>query len=91
MKTRYEAVDSQKGGHVVIWFEREKIWYGLDTRLFPSAMFAEVIHIIPAPGSPPVTYIEVRSLNAAVSDYYHVTGNVRLRTSGMAIKSSNAP
>ncbi|WP_247380211.1 MULTISPECIES: hypothetical protein [unclassified Bradyrhizobium] len=34
--TQYEAVDQKAGGHFVLWSEREKIFYGLDQKLFPG-------------------------------------------------------
>ncbi len=36
IKTRYEAADPKLGGQFVIWSEREKIFYGLDPKLFPA-------------------------------------------------------
>jgi len=32
---RYEAQDPRVGGHFIAWVEREKIWYGLDSKLYP--------------------------------------------------------
>jgi hypothetical protein len=91
IKTRYEATDTIAGGHVTIWFEREKLWYGLDPRLYPGASFVEVTHVVPSVGSPPITLIEVRAINSSISDFLHVTGNVRLKVAGMKVTSSNVP
>jgi hypothetical protein len=88
---RYEAVDQRVGGHFIVWVEREKIWYGLDPRLYPAAKAVEVTHITPAPGSPVTTIIAITRLGSATPDYFHLTGNVRFRVSGMAIKSTNVP
>jgi hypothetical protein len=47
IRTRYEAVDQKTGGSFVIFSEREKIFYGLDPKLFPGARFVEVTQITP--------------------------------------------
>ena len=39
IKTRYEASDPKMGGQFVLWSERERIFYGLDPKLFPAAQF----------------------------------------------------
>ena len=91
IQVRYEALDQRLGGHFVVWVEREKIWYGLDPRLYPAAKAVEVTHITPAPGSPVTTIIAITRLGSATPDYFHLTGNVRFRVSGMAIKSTNVP
>ena len=89
IQIRYEAVDPQAGGQFLIWVEREKIWYGLDPRLYPAAQSVEVTTITPAPGSTSLTMIAVTRINSTVPDYFHLTGNVRFKISGMAIKSTN--
>src|SRR5258708_7951872 len=66
IQIRYEAVDAQAGGQFLIWFEREKIWNGLDPRLYPPAKSVEVTHITPAPGSISLTMIAVTRINSAV-------------------------
>jgi hypothetical protein len=93
----YEAKDPHAGGQFIIWVEREKIWYGLDskygadTKVFPSAKSVEVMHITPAPGTTTITMITVTSINTDVPDYFHLSGNVRLKISGMRVTSSNIP
>jgi hypothetical protein len=91
IKTRYEAADQKAGGNFVIWSEREKISYGLDPKLYPGARFVEVTQVTPSVGSITLTYVEVRTVASAVSDYLYLTGNVRFRISGMMLKSSNFP
>jgi hypothetical protein len=91
IKTRYEAVDQKTGGSFVIFSEREKIFYGLDPKLFPGAHFVEVTQITPMAGSTTLTFVEIRTVASSVSDYIHLTGNVRFRISGMVLKSSNFP
>jgi hypothetical protein len=91
IKTRYEASDPKMGGQFVLWSERERIFYGLDPKLFPAAQFVEVVQVTPSAGSITLTYVEVRPLNSKTSDYLYLTGNVRFRISGMIIKSSNFP
>jgi hypothetical protein len=91
IKTRYEAVDQKTGGSFVIFSEREKIFYGLDPKLFPGARFVEVTQITPTAGSTTLTFVEIRTVASPVSDYIHLTGNVRFRISGMLLKSSNFP
>jgi hypothetical protein len=91
IKTRYEAVDQKVGGNFVLWSEREKVFYGLDPKLFPGARFVEVTQVTPTAGSITLTYIEVRTVASPTSDYLYLTGNVRFRISGMALKSSNFP
>lgn len=91
IKTRYEAADPKTGGQFVLWSERERIFYGLDPKLFPAAEYVEVVQVTPSVGSITLTYVEVRPLNSKTSDYLYLTGNVRFRISGMIIKSSNFP
>ena len=91
IKVRYEAVDQRAGGHFIIWVEREKIWYGLDSKLFPAAKSVEVTHITPAPGTTTITLITVTGVNSANPDYFHLSGNIRFKISGMKIVSSNLP
>ena len=88
---KYEALDQRVGGHFVIWVEREKIWYGLDSRLYPAAKAVDVTHVTPAPGSITITIIAVTNVNSANPDYFHLSGNVRFKVSGMAIKPTNVP
>ena len=93
----YEAKNPQTGGQFIIWVEREKIFYGLDTRfnadtkVFPGAKSVDITHVTPAPGTVTLTMITVTSVNSAVPDYFHLSGNVRLKISGMTITSSNMP
>src|SRR5882757_2686833 len=91
IRTRYEAVDQKTGGNFVIWSEREKIFYGLDPKLFPGARFVEVTQVTPTVGSVTLTFVEVRTISSPTSDYLYLTGSVRFRISGMALKSSNFP
>ena len=91
IKIRYEAQDPRIGGHFIIWVEREKIWYGLDSKLYPAAKSVEVTHVTPAPGSTTITMIAVTSVNSMVPDYFHLSGNVRFKVSGMNVTSSNVP
>jgi len=88
---RYEATDPAKGGHFVLWVEREKIWYGLDPRLYPAAKSVEVTHVTPGAASSTITTVAVTPINGAATDYFHLSGNVRFKVNGMAIKSTNAP
>jgi hypothetical protein len=88
---RYEAVNIETGGQFLIWVEREKIWYGLDPRLYPAAKSVEVTHITPAPGSTALTMIAVTRIHSTIPDYFHLSGNVRFKVSGMTIKASNLP
>lgn len=89
--TQYEAVDQKTGGHFVLWSEREKIFYGLDPKLFPGARFVDITQVTPSVGSNTLTYVEVRTVGSPTSDYLYLTGNVRFRVSGMTLKSSNFP
>jgi len=91
IKTRYEAVDQKTGGSFVIFSERERIVYGLDTKLFPGTRFVEVTQITPTAGSITLTFVEIRTVASPVSDYIHLTGNVRFRITDMLLKSSNFP
>jgi len=93
----YSAKDPNAGGQFVIWVEREKIWYGLDakygqdSKIYPAAKSVEVTYITPAPGTTTLTIITVFSINSTIPDYYHLSGNVRFKISGMSITSSNIP
>jgi len=91
LRTRYEAVDPARGGHFIIWLEREKMWHGLDPRLYPAVKYVEVTHITPAQGSPLVTMIEVTAINSTVPEFYHIAGIVRFKVTGMTIKVSDVP
>jgi len=86
--TRYEAVDLKAGGHLVIWLEREKVWHGLDPRLYPTVKYVDVTHVTPSQGSTPITMIEVMAVNSNVPEFYHLAGIVRFKVTGMIIKSS---
>src|SRR4051794_40937348 len=88
IKTRYEAVDPRTGGNFIIFSEREKIFYGLDPKLYPGARFVEVTQVTPTVGSTTLTFVEIRTVASPTSDYIHLTGNVRFRISGMALISS---
>ena len=91
IRVRYEALDPKVGGHFITWVERERIWYGLDSKLYPAAKSVDVTHVTPAPGSITITIIAVTGINSAQPDYFHLSGNVRFKVSGMVIKSTNAP
>jgi hypothetical protein len=91
IRVRYEAQDPKIGGHFIVWVEREKIWYGLDSKLYPAAKLVEVTHVTPTPGSVTLTIIAVTSVNATTPDYFHLSGNVRFKVSGMALRTTNAP
>jgi hypothetical protein len=91
IKTRYEAVDQKAGGNFVIFSEREKIFYGLDPKLYPGARFVDIVQVTPTVGSTTLTFVEIRTVASPTSDYIHLTGNVRFRISGMMLKSSNFP
>jgi len=91
IKVRYEAVGLRVGGQFIIWVEREKVWYGLDAKIFPAAKAVDVTHITPAPGTTTITLITVIGINSAVPDYFHLSGNARFKISGMKIVSSNLP
>ena len=86
----YEAKDPHAGGYFIVWVEREKISYGVDPKL-PAAEVVDVTHITPAPGTTTITVIAVTSVNSSTPDYYHLSGNVRFKTSGMIVTSSNVP
>jgi hypothetical protein len=89
--TRYEAVDPKAGGNFIIWLEREKVWHGLDPRLFPTVKNVDVTHVTASPGSAPITMIEVMAINSSVPEFYHLAGIVRFKVTGMTIKSSTVP
>lgn len=91
IRTRYEAADPKAGGNFVIWSEREKIFYGLDPKLYPAAKYVEITQVTPTVGSITLTFSEVRPVSSQTSDYLYLTGNVRFRVSGMVLKLSNFP
>jgi hypothetical protein len=88
---RYEAKDPHLGGYFVVWVEREKIFYGLDSKLYPAVRYVDVTHVTPAPGSITLTFIEVETINSTVPEFFHLSGNIRFRVSGMEVVSSNIP
>ena len=65
--------------------------YGADSKIYPAAKSVEVTHITPAPGTTTMTMITVMSVNSPIPDYFHLSGNVRFKISGMAVTSSNLP
>jgi hypothetical protein len=87
---RYEANDP-KGGHFLLWVEREKIWYGLDPRLYPAAKSVDVTHVTPGSGQSTITTVAVTPINGATPDYFHLLGIVRFKITNMTIKSTNVP
>jgi hypothetical protein len=89
--TRYAAKDQHAGGFLVVWVEREKIFYGLDPKLYPAARYVDVTHVTPAPGTTTLTFIEVLTVSSDVPEFFHLSGNVRFRISGMELVSSNIP
>jgi hypothetical protein len=66
--TRYEAVEARADGQFTIWLERDKVWHGLDPRL-PAVKYVDVTHLTPAPRSPPITLIEVTSINSTTPSF----------------------
>jgi hypothetical protein len=88
---RYEAVDPRIGGNFIIWLEREKVWHGMDPRLYPAVKYVDVTHLTPSPGSPSISIVEVTNINSTTPEFYHVVGIVRFKVSGMTIKASNVP
>jgi hypothetical protein len=91
VQTHYEAIDTKAGGQFVMWSEREKVFYGLDSRLYPGARSVDVTQITPVAGSPSLTYVEIKTVAGQVPEYLYLTGIVRFRISGMVLKSSNFP
>jgi hypothetical protein len=89
--TRYEATDPKTGGHFVLWSDRERIFYGLDQKLFPGARYVDITQVTPSVGSPTLTYVEVRTVVGDTPDYLYLTGNIRFRVSGMSLRASNFP
>lgn len=89
--TRYEAVDPRAGGNFSIWLERERVWHGLDPRLYPPVKYVDVKSRTHAPGSPPITIIEVANINSNVPEFYQVAGLVRFKVTGMKVTSTNVP
>ena len=57
MRARYEAINPKTGGSFIIWLDRERMWHGLDPRLYPPVKYVQVTHITPSPGSPIITVI----------------------------------
>jgi hypothetical protein len=78
IKTHCEAVDQKIGGSFVIFSECANIFFGLDAKLLPGARFVGVTQITPTAGSDTPTSVEIRTVASPVSDYIHLTGNVRL-------------
>jgi hypothetical protein len=91
LHTRYEANDPKAGGHFIIWLEREKVYHGLDARLYPSVRYVDVTHITPSLGSPIISVIEVMPVNSSTPEYYHIAGIARFKVTGMRITTSTIP
>jgi hypothetical protein len=91
LRARYEATNPKVGGNFIIWLDREKMWHGLDPRLYPPVRYVEVTHITPSPGSPIITIIELMPVNSTTPEFYHLAGIVRFRVTGLTLKSSNIP
>jgi hypothetical protein len=88
--TRYEAIDSKLGGQFIVWLDRERIWHGVDPRL-PAVKYVDVTHLTPAQGSGPITIIEIMPINSVKPEFYHFTGIVHFKVTGMTLKVSNTP
>jgi hypothetical protein len=88
--TRYEAIDPKLGGQFIVWLDREKIWHGVDPRL-PAVKYVDVTHLTPAQGSGPITIIEIMPINSVKPEFYHFTGIVHFKVTGMTLKVSNTP
>jgi hypothetical protein len=88
--TRYEAIDPKLGGQFIVWLDREKIWHGLDPRL-PAVKYVDVTLLTPAQGSGPITIIDVTPINSVNPEFYHFTGIVHFKVTGMTLKVSNTP
>jgi hypothetical protein len=91
IQTHYEATDTKLGGQFVMWSERERVFYGLDSKLYPGARTVDVTQVTPSPGSPVLTYVEIKTVSGQVPEYLYLAGIVRFRVSGMVLKSSNFP
>jgi hypothetical protein len=91
IQTHYEATDTKLGGPFIMWSERERVFYGLDSKLYPGARTVDVIQITPSPGSLVLTYVEIKTVTGQVPEYLYLAGSVRFRVSGMVLKSSNFP
>jgi hypothetical protein len=91
IQNHYEASDAKLGGQFVMWSERERVFYGLDSKLYPGARTVDVTQITPSPGSPVLTYVEIKTVTGQVPEYLYLAGVVRFRVSGMVLKSSNFP
>jgi len=89
IRLRYEAPDQRVGGHFTIWLDRDRLFHGLDAKLYPPVKYVEVTHITPTPGSPMISLIEIMSVGSNIPEYYHVGGFVRLKVSNMVLKSTN--
>ena len=89
IRTRYEAVDQRTGVSFVIFSERKKTFYGPDLKLFCRARFVEVTQLAPTVGCTTLTFVEIRTVANNTSDFIHLTGSVRFRITGTALKSSN--
>jgi len=83
LKTHYEAVDQKTGGSLVIFSERESIVYDLDTKIFPRTRFVGATQITPMAESITLTFVAIRTVASPVSDYIHLTSNVRFPITGM--------
>jgi hypothetical protein len=91
LRARYEAINPKTGGSFIIWLDRERMWHGLNQRLYPPVKYVEATHITPSPGSPIITVIELMPVNSSTPEFYHLAGIVRFRLIGMTLKSSNIP
>jgi hypothetical protein len=91
IRTRYEAVDPRAGGHFTIWLDRETVRLGINNRLYPAVSYVEITHLTPTVGSPPITFIEVMTVNSTEPEFYHIGGVVRVKISGMKVTASNLP
>ena len=88
---RYEAKDLKTGGNFMIWIDRDRIWHGLDQRLYPAVRYVEIRHVTPSTGSPPITMVEVGPVNSSTPEFYHVAGIVRFKVTNMTLIFTNVP
>lgn len=90
VRSEYEAIDPKLGGQFLMWSERERVFYGLDPKLYPGAKNVKITQVTPGMGTT-LTYVEITTTTSKTPDYLYMTGGTRFRISGMTMKSSNFP
>src|ERR1039458_5398251 len=91
IQIRYEALDPDVGGQFVIWVEREKNLVRTGPKALSGRKIGGSHTCYPGAGLDHIDNHRSDQDKFYNPDYFHLSGNVRFKISGMVIKSTNVP